>query len=359
MKKIFLTLPYLTLIIFTSASFFLMLNAARTDSAIMDELAHIPAGYSYVKYLDYRLNPEHPPLVKIISAIPLLFANLNFPTDKSFWTTDINGQWTSGAQFLYESGNSADKILFLARLGPILLTLLLIIFIYFFARKLIGRWWALLPTFFVALSPNFLAHGHYVTTDVGATLGIFLAIFGLLNFLLNQSSKNLIISGTLFGIAQLMKFSSVLLIPYFIFIIFVFYLVSVIRDWPQVSAGNRFKKFGIRFIKYTRSLLAIFFIGYLLVYAVYFITTLNYPISRQVSDTTTTLQSFGMRPLANLNIWMAGNKIFRRRQYRIFYGRGLRRGMAVLFPYDFYYERSSTNFNNYFHRPNYRIMEYR
>ncbi len=33
------------------ASFSLMLWASRTDSAIMDELAHIPAGYGYVHNL--------------------------------------------------------------------------------------------------------------------------------------------------------------------------------------------------------------------------------------------------------------------------------------------------------------------
>ena len=75
----------------------------------MDELAHIPAGYGYVKYLDYRLNPEHPPLVKAIAALPLLFQKLKFPTDKSAWQKDVNGQWQSGAQFLYESTPGAGR----------------------------------------------------------------------------------------------------------------------------------------------------------------------------------------------------------------------------------------------------------
>lgn len=30
------------------------------DSAIMDEVAHLPAGYSYITQQDMRLNPEHP-----------------------------------------------------------------------------------------------------------------------------------------------------------------------------------------------------------------------------------------------------------------------------------------------------------
>ncbi|KPJ54861.1 hypothetical protein AMJ49_07335 [Parcubacteria bacterium DG_74_2] len=34
----------------------------KDDSATMDELAHIPAGYSYLSQKDFRLNPEHPPM---------------------------------------------------------------------------------------------------------------------------------------------------------------------------------------------------------------------------------------------------------------------------------------------------------
>lgn len=66
------------------------------NSAIVDELAHIPAGYAYLHYHDYRLNPEHPPLMKDLAAIPLQFMNLKFPLDSSAWTTDVNGQWEVG-----------------------------------------------------------------------------------------------------------------------------------------------------------------------------------------------------------------------------------------------------------------------
>src|SRR3989338_871526 len=89
----------LTLIILVAGS--LMLNAARTDSAIFDETAHIVAGYNYLKHLDYRFNPEHPPLVKMLAGLPLLFQNLNFSTDKGYWN-GLNEQWWAGNEFLYK-----------------------------------------------------------------------------------------------------------------------------------------------------------------------------------------------------------------------------------------------------------------
>lgn len=103
MSKISKYLPWFIVALITVASFNLMFKSSLGELAVMDELAHIPAGYSYVRYLDYRLNPEHPPLVKALAALPLLFQNLNFPTDKSAWQNDVNGQWEVGAQFLYES----------------------------------------------------------------------------------------------------------------------------------------------------------------------------------------------------------------------------------------------------------------
>src|SRR3990167_4692639 len=99
-------------ILILSVQFILMLASSWNDSAIMDELAHIPAAYSYVSKMDYRLNPEHPPLIKDLSALPLLFSGPIFHTDVKSGKGDKTGQWKKGGFFLYESGNNPDKIIF-------------------------------------------------------------------------------------------------------------------------------------------------------------------------------------------------------------------------------------------------------
>lgn len=43
----------------------------RLQSATFDETAHLPAGYSYLETADFRLNPEHAPLAKLLAAVPL------------------------------------------------------------------------------------------------------------------------------------------------------------------------------------------------------------------------------------------------------------------------------------------------
>jgi len=295
------------------ASFAISASVSNKESAVMDELAHIPAGYGYVKYLDYRLNPEHPPLVKILSALPLSFMNLNFPLDSSYWKSDINGQWAVGTQFLYESGNDADQIIRWARFGPMILTLILIFFIYWWSKELLGPWWALLPSALFAFSPTVLAHGHYVTTDIGAALGIFISIYYFIKYHLQPSRKNLIIAGLAFGIAQLLKFSAVILIPYLIVLLIFFYGAKVYRDLKITS--EIFKRF--------KNLLLIFLVGFLLVYPFYFATTLNYPPEKQRADTDFTLTSFSggkasegelcspVRCLAELDIWASDKPLLR------------------------------------------------
>jgi hypothetical protein len=46
-------------------------GAAWRESVAIDEVVHIGAGVSYLQRFDLRLNPEHPPLAKMLAALPL------------------------------------------------------------------------------------------------------------------------------------------------------------------------------------------------------------------------------------------------------------------------------------------------
>ncbi len=267
MKKIFKSIGFgsAALLLLIACSLAMMVYAAIGDSLVFDELAHIPAGYDYVRYFDNRLNIEHPPLVKAFSAIPLLFLNLNFPVNET--NRENFSQWGAGDKFIFDSGNDANAIIFLARLGPIILTLLLIFFTYFCAKDLIGKRWALLPAFFVALSPNILAHGHYVATDIGVSLFILLAIYYFSKYIAEPSKYLLLASALFFGLAQLTKFSALILIPIFILLAIIYAFSN--RQW-------------LRLFKNTVS---VFLLGYLLVYGIYFLFSINYPAESQIKNT--------------------------------------------------------------------------
>lgn len=293
----------------------LMFSSVWNDSATMDELAHIPSGYSYLKFKDMRLNPEHPPLLKDLSAIPLQFMDLHFPLQDKSWTTDINGQWESGAKFLYESGNDADKVVFWARVFPILLTLLLGIYVFKWAREIYDERAGLLALFLFAFSPTVLAHGRYVTTDIAAAFGIFIAMYyfakRLAAFKADEEIfayhspeflKNLLAAGAAFGIAQSLKFSSFLLIPFFLGLA-VIWAFSVSENFRQ------FFKTAVRAAFYA---VCVFAVGYILiVWPIYQFHTWNYPAARQAADTAFNLASFGFRPAAEAVVWMSDKPILR------------------------------------------------
>src|SRR3989344_2073053 len=131
--------------------FLAMLGSSWNDSATFDEVAHIGAGYAYLKYGDMRLNPEHPPLLKDLAALPLLFLNLNGDMQSQpFWTIEnVNDrQWAAGNFLLYEAGNNPDSILFWSRLPMMILAIIFgwILFVWITARY--GKKVGLLTLFF-------------------------------------------------------------------------------------------------------------------------------------------------------------------------------------------------------------------
>jgi hypothetical protein len=290
------------LILILAVACFLMLRSAWEESAIMDEIAHIPAGYGYIKFLDYRLNPEHPPLVKALAALPLLKLDLKFPNDHKSWTENVNGQWEMGGDFLYRSGNNADAIIFWSRLFPIILTLLTTVIIFIWSREILGSLWSLLPTLFFALSPTVLAHGHYVTTDTGATLGILAATYFFLKHLLRPLPASLIKSGVALGIAALTKFSVVILIPLFV-------LLTIAWSVGEMLRGQ---KVGLKtFMPRIGGTIVIFTIALIVIYVIYFFFTFNYPPEKQFRDSEFILKSFSPHFLAEINLQMIKNPVLR------------------------------------------------
>ena len=111
----------LIVILILSVVFIVSLVVSSQESTIMDEQAHIPAGYSYVKYHDMRLNPEHPPLLKDLAGLPLLTFSPKFPVETTEWQNGINEQWTLGNIFIHS--NNADQINFWSRFPIILIAL--------------------------------------------------------------------------------------------------------------------------------------------------------------------------------------------------------------------------------------------
>ncbi len=112
---------------------------------------------------DFGLNPEHPPLVKMLAALPLLSMDLKVPPlqGREF----KHEAFLNGKDFVF--GNDADKLLFRARMTASVLTVLLAVLVFLAAREMFGTVAGFVALTLLVFDPNLLAHGAYVTTDAG------------------------------------------------------------------------------------------------------------------------------------------------------------------------------------------------
>jgi len=256
------------------------------DSLTMDELSHIPAGYSYLSQGDFRINPEHPPLIKDLAALPLLTMDIEFPSESEAWNNEINSQWTYGWELLFNSGNDADTMIFWARLPVVIVLIPLGWFLFYWTKKEIGNKVALLTLFLFSFSPTFLAHGRLVTTDVGATLGILLSIYFWLKYLKNPTKKNVILAGLIFGLSMLLKYSVVLVIPLFAIITVIYSILNKKNILRYLTLAALIGIIGVVFV----------------ILPVYILHVRNYPVEKQLSDTASILASSPLKAMSGLVI---------------------------------------------------------
>jgi hypothetical protein len=245
------------------------LRTAWTDSATYDERAHIPASYSSVRYGDMRINYEHPPLLKDLVGLSLLFLRPAFPIDDPLWTEGVNEQWNIGTRFLYEMGNDADQLIFFARLPIILLGLLAAFFLYRLTKEAAGTIAGIFAVLLFAFDPNIIAHAHLVTTDLGIATAILIATIFFVRFLKNPSTRNLIIAGIILGLAQSVKFSAVLVLPIFGIMSVCYGLGTAVRSSWKESVKLAYA--------YTKKYIAILLICFMTVYVVYLPNVWNMP----------------------------------------------------------------------------------
>ncbi len=295
-------LAFALLCIMGVSAFFSM----RSDSLTFDELAHIPAGYSYLTQQDYRLNPEHPPLFKDLAAFPLLFLDLRFPADTETWKQEQGApawwvQFDIGTEFLYKSGNDPRQIILFSRLPMIGLLLLLGWVLFRTTRRLFGNYTALGTLFLFAFSPTFLAHGRLVTNDVAAALGAFTATFLWLEFLKRPTKTNILKAGIFFGIAMVLKFTLALLIPFFALLTLLFVLLNNPRNTllkelgKYVALGSLAGVIGVACV----------------IFPVYQFHVWNYPADHQMRDTTADLAAGGTTAAEQIVIGMTENPLLR------------------------------------------------
>lgn len=246
-------------IILLSAFALQCILSMRLMSASFDETAHLPAGYTYWKTGEIGLNPEHPPLAKLLAAIPLLFLQPQFnPAYIPPHPERGESAFIFGYHFLYS--NNADQLLFWGRLPIVLLGLLLGVYVWRWSRRLFGPWAAIVALFAYVTCPNVIGHSRFVTTDLALACFSTMTLYHAWEYFTRGGKRiHMLMTGISLGLALGSKYLAVILPPILILLAFVaWYSKRHTRD-----NGKRLQK-------YSLGLAVICAISFILTWAVYF-----------------------------------------------------------------------------------------
>ena len=195
-----------------------------------DEKYHIPAGYYHLVFGDFQLNPEHPPLVKMVAAAPLAF--LQPATPSPAISPNENPILLGHDVFVAFWDANPDKleaISFWARVPMVVLSILFGIGLFSYTRYIAGSLAAVFAVLMFSLEPTILAHGRIVQTDVPAAFAYLLFFFALQRVVDRPSVLRSLAFGLAAGFALVIKFSLVIILP-------VFAIALVVLGWRQYKA---------------------------------------------------------------------------------------------------------------------------
>ena len=188
---------------------FQLLYSVKHESLTFDEGDHIFSGYMSLKHHDFGLNPEHPPLVKMIGAVPLLGMKLHEPAlQNRYFKTEA---YMSGRDFIFQ--NDHEAVIFRARAAASIFALLVALLAFLTAREMFGTGAGCITLVLIVFEPNFLAHGSLVTTDTGAAASLLASIYAFYRYVNSPSWGRVVVLGLAAGLFFVVKHSAVLLPP--------------------------------------------------------------------------------------------------------------------------------------------------
>lgn len=270
--------------------------ATRLDGFTIDEAYHIAAGVSYIRHADFRINPEHPPLVKLwvgslVSATGFYLNNIRPFADKA----DERNFAEENVYF----NNDFDSVQRRARIAMWTLNGLLLVFFAFAVRRTFGPGVALGTLLFLAIDPTVAAHLPVVMTDLPVALLSASAVVLAVHAFQGWAWKDLLLCSLALGLALATKHSA----PIFL-IFLVLTGIALALATPVLRSGDsRF----VRFAKLSTVLIAalvVLWAFYLFRYAESNLghEVFNRPLADKIADLHSPMYRSVLRVMASTHI---------------------------------------------------------
>jgi 4-amino-4-deoxy-L-arabinose transferase-like glycosyltransferase len=212
--------------------------AARSllgENPTVDEVVHLPAGVTYWQKGTFILYHHNPPLVKLVAALPVVIwarPDLELLYRSPIWRTSDPSQTTFSQYFASQTIDRYFELFQIARLMMPLFSIVGGLTVFAWSRRLYGVWGGLLSLALWSFCPNILAHARLITTDLGSTALGVTATYLFWRYLEKPSWRWAALAGFALGLAELTKFSMVLLYAVWPFL-------WLVRLWLVVPRGER------------------------------------------------------------------------------------------------------------------------
>jgi hypothetical protein len=214
--------------------------SARLESQTFDEPAHLYAGYSYWLHRDYGINPEHPSLVKLVAALPLLLEKPSYPPAPPAYFRAASA--IGGAELL--SNPDAQTLLAHSRIAVSLFAFLLALLVVLASYEMFGQGTALFALALFVFDPLMLAHGPLIGTDIGAACLIFGTVYAFYRYVKRPSLLRLSVCAVAAGLTLAAKHSALVI---FLFLILLSAVEILMRKPQTGESGLRSRvRYGLR-----------------------------------------------------------------------------------------------------------------
>ena len=186
-------------------------GAAR-HSPTVNELGHLCAGLYSLQVGRFELYRVNPPLVRMIASFPVAV----FCSPKTEWRAfqrnpDARLEMSVGTDFANRNGPAALAYVTIARWACIPLSVLGACICYRWAGELYGSAAGVMALTMWCFSPNILAHGQLITSDMGATSFGIVAAYAYWRWLKEPRGRTAAVAGLALGLAALTKTTWVVL----------------------------------------------------------------------------------------------------------------------------------------------------
>lgn len=183
---------------------------SRRDGPTWDETIYLTAGLTALDQREIRINFEHPPLAKVLSAWPALLADPVIPTGAAYQRGD---QWEATREFsdANQEAGTFDEVMALGRLVPLAVGVATGFLLYALGATVFGRAAGLLAAGLWFTSPFALGLSHVLSIDAWSAFTALLVALALLRALRRDDWAGPVLVGLACGVALLTRHTGLIL----------------------------------------------------------------------------------------------------------------------------------------------------